>query len=281
MRFLLLAIILLIPFRIWAFENIPVGARSAGMSDASVVNIDIWALQNNQGALGFYDKLSLSVHHENRFLTEKFGFKTANFTLPTGTGNFGFSYSFFGESTYNEKKIGIAYAKSLWKKVSFGVQLDYLHTQQIQQYGNSGTVTADLGMLVLLTDQISLGAHVFNPTAKQVESINGLPTPTIIRMGMGYSLPEQLTVNAEIEKDLNFRPFIKIGSEYQLYEGLLLRAGISNQSMDKYNHATNSVVSSYSFGIGYVKFNTRADIAFMSHPDIGFTPHFSICYEIK
>ena len=56
-------------------------------------------------------------------LRKKYGIKELShgalaLALPTNAGTFGLSYSYFGYSKYNESKIGLAYAKKLFEKIS-------------------------------------------------------------------------------------------------------------------------------------------------------------------
>lgn len=258
-------------FRIqYAFDNFPTGARSAALSHASVANTDIWSLSNNQAGLAFFNHFAFGIHHENRFLVSQFAFQSAMLTVPTKTGVFGFNYAYFGYPKYNEKKIGLAFSKLFFEKISVGVQLDYLHTFISENYGTTGKIAAEAGIIGKPIEKLTIGFHVFNFTnARYNDFYLSSDIPFILRMGAAYSILEKLQLNLEIEKESYHKEMIKAGFEYQLYDDLFLRAGFSNNP------------SRYSFGLGYIYRKIYADIAFISHTELGFTPHFSIAYLFK
>lgn len=49
-------------------SDFPVGARSAGMANASVALSDIWAAHHNQAALVGIEQAGVAAYYENRFL---------------------------------------------------------------------------------------------------------------------------------------------------------------------------------------------------------------------
>jgi len=106
-------------------DNYPTGSRSASMGNSSVTLSDVWSTHHNQAGLAGLTKPTIGFHHENRFIVKEYGLQSLAFVLPTNSGNFGISLSYFGYSKYNESKIGLGYAKKLSDKISFGVQLDY------------------------------------------------------------------------------------------------------------------------------------------------------------
>lgn len=266
--FFLIAFILLSGIQTYAIDNYPIGARSAGMSNASVVNKDVWATHHNQAGMAFYNNFAIAIHHENKFLIAKHAYKAALLTFPINKGTFGLTYSLFGYSKYNERKIGLSYAHLIHEKLAAAIQLDYLGTYQYE-YGKSGTVAVEIGLLSEPVKNLYIGTHIFNPTYAKIDIPDEETVPTIFRFGIGYLFSDLLLINIETEKSTDFPVMYKIGAEYALFEGMFIRAGVSNNPDE------------YSFGLGYVYKKIKADIAFMSQRDLGFTPHFSVCYEIR
>lgn len=250
-------------------DNYPTGSRSASMGNSSVTLSDVWSTHHNQAGLANLTKPTIGFHHENRFIVKEYGLQSLAFVLPTNSGNFGVSLSYFGYSKYNESKIGLGYAKKLGDKISFGVQLDYFNTHIAEDYGNKGAAVAELGILVEPKENFFIGVHVFNPTMSKIAIYDNERIPTIFRVGIGYKFSDNLYIATETEKDIDFDPVFKAGVEYMMIKDFFIRAGIS----------TNPVQNS--FGIGYVHKRLKADIAFSTHQILGITPHFTVIYEFK
>ncbi len=68
----------------------------------------------------------------------------------------------------------------------------------------------------------------------------------------------------ETQKTLDRNLSLKGGLEYELYENLFIRAGLSTAPFES------------TFGLGYIIKKVSVDIAFTHNEILGFTPHFSI-----
>ncbi len=250
-------------------DNYPVGSRSRGLANASVTIYDVWSTHHNQAGLAKFEEPAIGLHYENKFIIKEYGLQALAFVLPTNSGNFGLSLSFFGYSKYNETKFGLAYARMLSEKISVGIQVDYLNTYIANDYGNRGTVAGEIGIIAEPFDKLFVGVHVYNPTLSKIPTYSTERVPTIFRFGTAYKFSDKLFLAAETEKDIDFDPVFKVGVEYKLLEDFYLRTGIN----------TNPVQNS--FGVGYVLNRLKADIAFSSHKYLGITPHFTISYDFK
>ena len=119
MRYALLFISFCIFQSAIAADNYPVGARSAGVANASVTYSDVWSVYHNQAGLALLKDISVGTYFENRFLISQLGLRSFTAAVPVGNvGTFGLSGTFFGYSAYSEKKAGLAYAKKLGDNVS-------------------------------------------------------------------------------------------------------------------------------------------------------------------
>ena len=250
-------------------DNYPTGARSAGMGNSSVTLFDVWSTHHNQAGLARIEKPTIGFHHENKFIVKEYALQSLAFVLPTKSGNFGLSLSYFGYSKYNESKIGLGYGKKLGDKISIGVQIDYFNTYISENYGSKGTALGEVGILAEPMENFFVGVHVFNPTMSQVADYDNERIPTIFKIGLGYKFADNLFISGETEKDIDFSPVFKVGVEYMMMDDFYLRAGIS----------TNPIQNS--FGIGYVLNKLKVDVAFSLHQVLGVTPHFTVVYEFK
>ncbi len=242
------------------------GARGLAMGDAAATFSDIHSIFSNQAGIAFMEGLGFSVGAERRFLTSEINSIIGGFAYPTNAGTFGLSLNYFGFSGYNEQKIGIAYARKLSKKISIGAQLDYLG-YSIPDYGSKSLFTFELGVQAQLIENLTIGAHIFNPIRQEV--VPDEKVPTIFRLGAGYSPGKNLTITGEFEKDIDFDMVFKAGVEYFLIDILCLRAGVS----------TNPLLNSFGLGLK-LKNGLMIDLASSYHYDLGFTPAISVSFEM-
>lgn len=246
--------------------NDVVGSRSISLGGYSTTLSDAWSTNNNQAGLGLVNELSGGIYYENRFLLKETSYKAGTFVLPLKKGTFGLSITSFGYSAYSENKAGLSYGIKLAEKVAVGVQLNYLNHRLSADYGQSNTFTAALGVIASLTKELTVGAHVYNPSRTKLASYNNERVPTIMKLGLDYKFSDKVFLAVEAEKDINFSPILKVGVEYQAIEMLYLRGGIS----------TNPTQSSFGFGLKFTQF--KIDLSSSFHQTLGLTPTVSLIY---
>ena len=177
----------------------------------------------------------------------------------------GLTVNYFGFGAYNEQKIGLSYARKLAKNFSLGAQFDYLGTR-IPEYGASASFTFELGLLAKLSKQVTLAAHTYNPINSKVAGLDRLPN--LVKIGVGYSPSEKVTLTGELQKDIYEFPLVgKIGVEYRPVKALAIRAGFA---------ANQPTIAS--FGLGIFVQGLRIDVASSYHQILGVTPSVSISY---
>lgn len=252
-----------------AGENFPIGTRPASMANTYVMHADIWSVYHNQAGLGFYPQFSLGFHHENKFIVPEYSLHALALSIPVKPGTLGLSYSYFGYDKYNESKIGLAFGKSFGNKLAAGIQTNIHHVYIAGDFDNRNALTVEGGIQYRPNEKTALGIHLFNPTRSNISSNKSDTITTTLRAGASYSPFEKLLLGIEIEKHIDKNPVFKAGIEYQLFESLFLRTGIS----------TNPVQNT--FGLGYKMRKIFADIAFTHHQILGFTPHFSLQVEFN
>lgn len=248
-------------------ENIKTGSRSAGMAHASVCLHDIWSIYNNQAGLASTKSFSAGISFENRFRLKELSYKTIAIILPFKSNVFGLSVSQFGFSLYNETKIGLSYSKNLNEKLSTGVQLNYLTTHIGEDYGNTSTILGEIGFQYILSHQLTIGAHLYNPYQPKSNNIKNEQAPTIARFGISYHPSAKIIIAIETEKTVQYSPIFKVGIEYHPAQKIYFRTGVS----------TNPIFNAGGFGLKYANF--KLDFAVPYHQTLGFTPHVSIIYQ--
>jgi hypothetical protein len=253
-----------------ASENYLSGSRFAALANASVMLPGIWSTAHNQAGLAYLRHWSVSIHYENRFAVPQYGLNAMAVAAPTKPGTLGFSFYYFGYSQYHEMKSGLAFSKQLFKNFSAGVQINY-HTIFISQdYGRTSTVSVEGGFMAQPVEDFFIGCHIFNPTQSNFNSPENLEKlPMIFRFGAGYSFVDRIWIGIETLKRTGFKEVWKLGLEVEAINHLYLRGGLS----------TDPVLNT--FGLGYEVVGFSGDMAFSFHPQLGFTPHFTLTYTFR
>ena len=214
--------------------------------------------------MAFVKDISIGLYSERRFMLKELGYNAAGITLPTSSGVFGISANYYGFDLYNEKKFGLAYSRLFTEKIAGGIQLDYLGTS-ISEYGSSSVFTAELGLIVKISDKLRTGAHVFNPVRIN-SGFEKEKIPTTFKLGLAYEPGEKISLAAEVRKNIDEAAQVEAGIEYRVIDALHLRAGIQ----------TNPSV--YSFGIGINVSQFKIDLGSSYHPVLGVTPQIGLSY---
>ena len=252
-------------------QNIPanIGAAESGMGGIGVASTDIWSAANNQAALGFNHSYGAGFYYENRFMTKELSLNALTLVLPTSKGSFAANISYFGFSQYNEKKIGLAYGMALSKRFAVGVQLDYLNTAIGNNYGSKSVYTFEIGFMTLITEDITLGVHVFNPIQAKFNDYNNERLALLMKIGLNWKLSENFIAAAEVNSDIANNLIFRGGLEYRIKKILYARIGLSNNP------------NIFSFGVG-LQFNSlRLDFSSSMHQVLGYSPQLSLIYQLK
>jgi len=245
------------------------GARSNGVSNASVTYADNWSQFSNQAGIADVNELTLSAGFQNAYFIKELSTNAIAFALPTKSGTFGVNYTYFGYTKFNQNKFGLAYGKKLGKRISAGIQINYLYTHIEGEYGSQGMATGEIGIITEPIDDFFLAAHVSNFWRAEYSSPDDIYLPMRFKFGASYLLYKTALLSAEVEKDLDLPVIFRSGLEYNMLDKFYLRFGI----------ATNPML--FSFGFGYRMNPFNVDIAFSKHPILGYSPAISLEYSIK
>lgn len=246
----------------------PVTTVYTHLNTYSSSNADVFSFTGNQAALAAIKNFSAGVYGERRFLLEELSQYSAAVALPTSSGNFGLAANYFGGQSHNESEIGLAYARKLSDKVDVGVQFNY-NTFKVAGYGNASVINFDAGVIFHITDQLSTGVHVYNPTGVKIDKDENEKLPAIYSMGLGYDASENFFIGAEVEKVEDQPVNVNAGMQYKFDEKIFARLGI---------HSATSV---YYFGFGIQLKDIRIDATASIHPYLGVTPGLLLIYSAQ
>lgn len=267
---LILISILLSPSFLFAGNgNYPVGGRSTSLAHASVSLTDIWGAFNNQAGLAWLENPSFGFFYENRFLVKEYALQAGVLAVPLKPGIIGANYRYFGYSKYHEAKVGLSFARKLFKSVALGVQINYHQTYLAESYGNHNALTAEIGLMYTPLENLFIGVHAFNPNRVKANADPEEYIPTVYRIGAGYNILDRATILFETEKDIEQKPVFKGGMEISALKNLDFRFGVSSADIE------------YTFGLGYRARSFSFDLAFSHHNILGFTPHASFTLSLN
>ena len=251
-------------------SDFPIGARSAGMGNASVALTDLWAIHHNQAAMVGLEQAGVAAYYENRFLISNMNLQGVTAVLPTPkAGVFGISFSRFGNQLFNQSRYGFAYGKKLWDFLSVGLQLSYLNTTLAEGYGTRHSFIAEIGLLSQVSKKLRVGFHAFNLTRTRLTNDFDERVPMNFRLGMQYDFSKKVKMAVEAEKDLELPAVFKAGVEYFPADVFAIRVGVGTAPFRA------------DFGLGLRLKFLHFDIAGSIHPVLGFSPKASLSYRFN
>ena len=249
-------------------EIFTAGARQAGMGRTSVSITDFWSVQNNQAGIALLDRIGVGLYYQNQFQLSQLSQKAIAVVVPSKIGVLGLTFTHFGYELYNDIKIGLAYARSFGPYFRIGLQLDYLRTSLGENYGSKSNVTFELGVQSNLTNNLTIGAWVFNPIQVKLADYANEYIPVIFKLGMGWNIDNRLLVNIEAEKNTAFQAILlRAGVEYALKEKFFFRGGFS----------TAQEIFSMGFGMQFKIL--RIDLSAIMHNTLGFSSQGSLILQ--
>ncbi|MFN0157895.1 MAG: hypothetical protein ACKVRP_07470 [Bacteroidota bacterium] len=268
MKNLVIALLFTVHVSYAAFERWNSGADVLAMGGASVaVPGSGWAMFSNPALLQLADSRLLSL----AYTPQPFGMKelargSLAFIQPTEMGAFGVSAVRFGFELYREITLSASYAHTLADRFHLGVTFNY-HTLTIQNYGSDAAFAFDVGFLTEIVENVQWGFSALNVNAARI-SQEKERLPQLYATGISYQPASDITLAADIVKDIRFPAELRIGVGYQLHEYVQLRAG----------SATEPATLNAGLGIRYSLL--QLDYAITNHHDLGMTHQFSLTLNL-
>jgi hypothetical protein len=211
---------------------------------------DAFSFTGNQAALANTKQASIGVYGERRFLLATTSSYAAAVAIPSRLGNFGLSLNYAGFKNFNENKIGLAYGRSVGKKVDIGVQFNY-YGYRVPTYGNASAIFFEAGAIMHFTEKLNGGVHVYNPIGGKLNNSEGEKLASAYKLGFGYDASDNFFVSADIVKEEDKPVNVVAGVQYNFAKQFFGRAGFMS-------------------GLSWK--NLRLDIAGSYHPQLGFSP---------
>jgi len=252
-----------------ANENFPIGARAIGMGNAVAANEDVWSTFNNIAGIGKLDKINVAAFFERRYNFSGFDQFAVVGNLPLAItplkyGNVALGLYRFGTELYNESRFNVGYAHNIMG-VNLGIQAEYVQVT-ISEWSSKANVVINFGGQVQIVKNLRFGAHIYNLNQAKIATYQDERIPTVMKAGIAYLPFNRLSLNAEMEKDVEKPARFKVAVEYGLLDKLFFRTGIN----------TNPV--KYFFGLGFVTKSLGLHYAISVHELLGLSHSLSVGY---
>ncbi|MEO8771437.1 MAG: hypothetical protein ABI402_15180 [Ferruginibacter sp.] len=229
---------------------------------------DVFSFTGNQAALAQQKNIAVGVYGERRFLLADNSAYSVAAAFPTKLGNFGVKFNYTGFTNFNESAVGLAYGRSLGKKVDIGVQFNY-YGYRIPSYGNASSLNFEIGAILHLTDKINAGIQVYNPVGGKLGKSGDEKLASAYKFGLGYDASENFLITIETVKEEDKPINVTGGIQYQFEKQFFARAGFVSE--------TGSAFA----GVGISWKSVRLDISSAYHPQLGFSPGISLIANFK
>lgn len=242
------------------------GHHAAGSGVYSLRFNDVFSPCRNQAALAQLNRFSAGVFAERRFLLESLHLFSFAAVIPTSSGSFGISSSRLGYAAFNRTQAGLAYGRSLGKKLDIGIQADYL-AMHIREYGNTSAVTFEGGMIFHFSDQWHAGARVFNPLRQGYNRLPEEKIPALYTLGSGFELSEKFYAGLEAVAETGTKTLLRFFMHYRPHPRFILQGGLATEP------------GGHFIGMGLLLKNLRMDFTGSYHPQLGVTPGAGIIFQ--
>ncbi|RYY66382.1 MAG: hypothetical protein EOO13_15845 [Chitinophagaceae bacterium] len=235
-----------------------------GLGALSKKFADVFCLANNPAASMGAEGFSAGIYSERRFMLEELGQYNMVLAYAKSNSIIGAKLNYNGFSEYNESSASLVYGHDLGK-LSVGIGFNY-HKVTFQAYGAASTYSADLSLIMQLTEKLRAGIQAINPVPVFFGPEKTEKYPAIYKLGLGYEVSEKCFLAGELLKETGKTVNVQVGLQYRLVNSIIFRVGI------------NTDVGRPFAGIDWIFNKLRLCISGSYHPDLGFTPALMIAF---
>ena len=246
---------------------VEVGARPAAMAYTLATLNDEWSVFNNPGALGEQEKSTALFSYANRYGIEGLDNISAGILAPLPLGVASIGVFRFGDDLYNEQNLSLGYGNT-FGIASLGLRINY-RQYTLQDIGNRGVLTLDLGGIAKITDKFYFGAFIRNINQAQLSDFQDERVPTLLNAGISYRPFEKVVFNAEVEKDIDHEASFRSGLEYNFLPKFSARTGVRTKPFTNF------------FGLGFKAWKITIDYALSLEQLLGTSHQASLAYRVN
>lgn len=239
-----------------------------GIGAYSVNHTDVFSPLANTASLAALTQPAAGVHVENRFLLEELNTYSAIACFPTSKGNFAVTADYSGFEDFNESQLGVAYARSLGPSLSAGVKFNY-YAFRIPRIAQSSTATMEFGLMVVLTEAVRAGFHVYNPVGGKLSPGVDEKLSGVYSFGIGYQASKDFYVTTQVKKEEGLAVDVLAAMQYDFAGAFFARAGVATQNRMFFG------------GAGWRTRRIRIAALASIHPQLGVSPGLMVTFEFK
>ena len=126
----------------------------------------------------------------------------------------------------------------------------------------------EFGGIAMISSKLYFGAHMFNVTQSHYSGETHEDIDTALKTGFLYKPSKTVQLSVEVEKVTAYPMNFRAGLEYEVMTHFFVRTGIASRPQT--NH----------FGIGFKGSKFHIDYAVHTHPQLGWSHHFSLGYVL-
>lgn len=241
------------------------GARVNGMGYASSALFDEWGIFNNIAGIAKIESTTAAFAYDLHPSLVGGNRTAALVAHPTSVGVIGIGAYRFGDNLYNEHILSAGFSNTLGI-ASLGLKVNYIQ-YQTEGFGTKGVMSINFGGIAQLTPILALGAYITNINQPELNEFEKLPTR--IAAGINLTPTEKISINTELEKDLEYAPTWKAGIEYKFHTKFSARTG--------YNINPNTAF----FGLGFKTKKFNIDYALQHNVLLSLSHQASINYQFN
>ena len=261
------AVLLLFLRPVWAVPEIfNPGTRSAAMGGTYAASSGAEGLFLNQAALAFESHSSLLLNYESRFLLREYSFMSAGMVIPVRDICIGAGYRQFGTGFFRQMQSGLAAAKRFGRRLSAGINFNYLNVRIPEDPDNHRSANFEAGMIWQHAENLSLGIHYVHPFPPDERS--GTVNSSRLVAGESWQINELLNWSCDLEWQNGREWRLRSGLEYRPVRSLFLRVGIRGLPFQP------------SGGMGFRFRKYSFDLAFSYHGNLGFSPAAGLVFRL-
>ncbi len=251
-----------------SFEISKNGSRSRAMGLAYVGLADSPdAVFINCAGLSQIAQTSFNLYYAHPFGMKEITTGAFAAAVPLKVGHFAAGFSSFGNEIYREQTTMFAYSNSVRDKLSFGINLHYMKLQ-INEYGSNFSLQIDIGFLVKLNEKFQWGISATNVNRAKIGESNE-QLPQTISSGFSLKPSPDLIFNMDIFKDIDYPAELRLGIEYQIFNRIALRTGLTTQP------------ENFCAGLGFIFSLFQIEYAVATHSDLGLTHQFGVQFQLN
>lgn len=251
-------------------QTIDVIPSSNAIANTATARNDVWSAFQNPASLVQADRFMVAAQYENKSLVGAFSTEMVAASYTNRYVNVGVAYSFFGYSKYSEMMAAVALSRS-FGRFSLGLGCNVISLYAGDDLGYRTTAVPQIGVVVEVIDDLSLGFQSFNPFIQSLKIGDGRRLlPAIYSLGMDYRFYKNMRLDVQVDYDVNTTFKVALGYEWQAVSQFCLKVGAYYEQY---------VVACLGAGLCFGGF--RMDVDAELHPVLGVNLRCKLAYQWK